>query len=183
MTQPAFIVIDIQNDYFPEGAMPLEEVGGAAKKGQTALEYARQKELAVIVVQHISLSPNATFFRPNTAGAEIYPGFHPRQSELHLVKHYPNAFRETNLHERLQSLGIKALVVCGMMTHMCIDSTVRAAADLGFSVTLLGDATATRDLRYNDRSVPALAVQTAVLASLHGTFARVVATRDWIDGA
>ena len=183
MTQSAFIVIDVQNDYFPDGAMALNEVESTAEKGQSALAHARNVGMPIIIVQHIALSPKATFFRPDTPGAEIRPGFQPLPGEQHLIKHYPSAFRETNLQERLESLGTKDLVVCGMMTHMCIDSTVRAAKDLGYSITLLGDATATRDLQYSECHVPASSVQAAILAALNGTFARVTTVQDWINGS
>lgn len=179
MSHTAFVVIDIQNDYFPGGALPLHQVEEAAQNAGAALAHARKTGLPVIVVQHLALDPAASFFRPNTVGAAIHPDFQPQAPEEHLVKHHANAFRATNLQERLASMGIDSLVISGMMTHMCIDSTVRAAADSGYHVTLLEDATATRALSYNDLQVPATAVQIAVLAALSGSFATVVSTAEW----
>ncbi len=89
------------------------------------------------------------------------------------VKHYPNAFRETGLLEHLRRKGIERLVVMGMMTHMCIDTTTRAAADLGFECTLVHDACATRDLAFGRKVVGATEVQTAFVAALNGLFAKV----------
>lgn len=183
MSTPVFIVIDIQNDYFPDGAMALDQVELAARVGKRALDHARANNLPVIIVQHIAVKPEATFFRPNTLGAEIHPWFVPKAGEQHVIKHFPNAFRDTDLAERLQRLGADELVICGMMTHMCIDSTVRAASDQGYSVTLLGDATATRSLSFQNRMAPALAVQTSILAALHGSFADVVTVAKWTGTA
>ena len=75
---------------------------------------------------------------------------------------------------RLDTLEVKRLVICGMMTHMCIDATTRAAFDLGYSCLLAGDACATRDLSFAGSLVPAAHVQYAFLAALHGTYAQVV---------
>jgi nicotinamidase-related amidase len=61
-----------------------------------------------------------------------------------------------------------------MMTHMCIDTTVRAASDLGFACTVVGDATATKDLTHGNVTVPAAHVQAAYLAGLNGLFAKVI---------
>jgi nicotinamidase-related amidase len=63
-----------------------------------------------------------------------------------------------------------------MMTHMCIDSTTRAAADLGFACSLAHDACATRDLSFNGSRVAAETVQTAYLGALNGSFAKVLST-------
>jgi nicotinamidase-related amidase len=89
-----------------------------------------------------------------------------------VVKHFPNSFRETNLLEILRDRNITDLTIVGMMTHMCIDTTVRAANDLGFKVTVYENACATRDLSY-ERTVAAVDVQAAYLAALDGSFAEV----------
>ena len=82
-------------------------------------------------------------------------------------------FRETTLLDELRSRRVPRLFFCGMMTHMCIDTTVRAAADLGFQCIVVGDATATQDLTYGSVTVPAAHVQAAFLAALSGLFAKV----------
>ena len=93
-----------------------------------------------------------------------------------MVKHTPNSFFKTNLLELLKSKGIDQLVVCGMMTHMCIDTTVRAAKDYGIPVTLLYDACATKDLTIMGNSIPAKVVHDAYMAGLNGMFAEVKLT-------
>ena len=66
----------------------------------------------------------------------------------------------------LKEWGIERVVITGMMTHMCVDATARAAADFGFQVIVAEDACATRDLKYGDVTVPADHVQKAFLAAL-----------------
>lgn len=88
--------------------------------------------MAVVHIQHIARRPGATFFRPETAGAAIHDAVHPAAGETVIVKHHPNSFRETTLLQALRSVNASRLVHAGMMTHMCVDTTVRAAADLGF---------------------------------------------------
>jgi len=95
-----------------------------------------------------------------------------------IVKNFPNGFRATPLLERLQALAAHQLVVAGMMTHMCIDTTVRAAFDLGFQCTLAHDACATRALSFGGTTVPAAQVHAAFVAALHGIFADARATAD-----
>jgi nicotinamidase-related amidase len=82
------------------------------------------------------LREGATFFLPNTHGAEIHKALSPEPNEDVVIKHAPNSFFETNLHEIIKEKRIFELVVCGMMTHMCIDTTVRAAKDYKIPITL-----------------------------------------------
>jgi nicotinamidase-related amidase len=65
-----------------------------------------------------------------------------------------------------------------MQTHMCVEATVRAAADVGYDVTLVHDACATRDLTFQGTTVPAAQVHTAVLAALKGTYATVLSAAE-----
>lgn len=170
----ALLVIDIQNDYFPGGQMELVGSPEAARRAAQVQRLFREAGLPIIHVQHIALSPSASFFLPDTFGVEIHHDVAPIQGETLVIKHFPNAFRETNLQEILKEQAVTDLTVVGMMTHMCIDTTVRAASDLGLKVTLVGDACATKDLEFDGVIVPADSVQTAYLAALNGSFASVV---------
>lgn len=169
----ALLLIDIQNDYFPGGAMEVAGSVQAASHAKELLSAFRQKALPIIHIQHIAARAGATFFLPNTAGVEIHESVLPQADEPVFRKHYPNSFRETPLRAHLQSNRIDHLVIAGMMTHMCIDTTTRAAADLGFACDLAQDACATRPLSFNDVLVPAESVQAAYLAALNGLFAKV----------
>lgn len=170
----AVIVIDVQNDYFPNGKM---ELSGSVKAGEKIAEYlkiAREKNIEVIYIQHISVREGAGFFIKGSEGVKIYEGITPMKKEKIFQKNYPNSFRDTGLYEYLKSKKISNLIICGMMTQMCIDTTVRAAFDLGFKVTVLADCCAAKDLKYDDKVVSAEEVQTAYLGALNGIFADVV---------
>ncbi|WP_428563314.1 MAG: cysteine hydrolase family protein [Solidesulfovibrio sp. DCME] len=182
LSQTALVLVDIQNDYFPGGAMEL--VGAEAALGRAALVLARFRRAgaAVVHVRHESVRPGSTFFLPGTPGAAIHPALTPLPGEAMVTKAFPNSFRETDLLALLHGAGASQLVVCGMMTHMCLDATVRAAFDLGFGVTVAGDACATRDLVFEGRTVAAADVQAAFLAALAAVYARVVAAAAVADG-
>ena len=167
------ILIDLQNDYFSGGKMEL--VGSPAAVGQAArlLAFFRDRGWPVAHVQHVSTRPGASFFLPDTDGVRHHASVAPAAGETLVVKHFPNAFRETDLLEKLRALGADQLVVAGMMTHMCVDAGVRAAADLGFPVLLASDACATRDLSFGGATVPAAQVHAAFLAAL-GSYAAVL---------
>lgn len=169
----ALLIIDIQNDYFPGGAMELAGSIEAGARAGKLLEAFRGKGLPVIHVQHISTRPGASFFVPGTSGVEIHPSVSPRTGETIIQKNFPNSFRGTPLLQHLRDKDITRLVVAGMMTQMCVDSTVRAAADLGFECLLAHDACATRDLSFGGVAVPAASVHAAFLAALNGLFAKV----------
>lgn len=177
MTQ-SLLIVDIQNDYFPGGAMELEGSPEAGARAGGLLQAFRERALPVIHVRHLAARPGATFFLPGTRGSEIHACVAPGAGETVFQKHFPNAFRETPLLGHLKGAGVTDLVIAGMMTHLCIDATVRAAADLGFSCLLAGDACATKALSFDGTTVPAREVQAAFLAALNGTFAKVMTAEE-----
>jgi nicotinamidase-related amidase len=178
MPDRAFVIIDIQNDYFPGGSMELEGADAAAANASRALGRMREQGVPIFHVRHLSTRPGATFFIPGTPGAEIHGAVKPHGGETVIEKNFPNSFRGTSLERALQDAGAKELVVAGMMTHMCVDATVRHAADLGYKVTLLGDACATRAQAFGGETVPARHVHAAFLAALNGFYAKVIPTHD-----
>ncbi|MFH7000666.1 cysteine hydrolase family protein [Flavobacterium bizetiae] len=179
----ALIIIDIQNDYFPGGTMELVEPEKAALKAKEVLSYFRENKMPVIHVQHIALQEGATFFLPNTKGAEINSIVAPLANEKIITKNYPNSFRDTKLLEYLHENNITNLVIAGMMTDVCIDATVRASMDNGFNNTLISDAVATRDRELNGKVVPASQINTAFLAGLNalgGLYATVLSSDEFL---
>jgi nicotinamidase-related amidase len=169
----ALVLIDLQNDYFPGGTMELVGAETAVAQAARLLAAFRQKGHPVFHVQHLAARPGATFFLPGTRGAEIHASVQPGAGERVVTKHFPNGFRQTKLLEDLRSAGATKLTFAGMMTHMCVDTTVRAAADLGFGCSLAHDGCATRDLQFAGQPVDADKVQLAYLAALDGSFASV----------
>ncbi len=185
MENTALLIIDVQNDYFPGGKMTLEKAEQAAQNILKVLEYFRENNLPVIHIQHISTNDGAAFFLPDTDGAEINHLVLPMEDEKIIVKHFPNSFRETDLLSFLQSKKIKSLVITGMMTDVCVESTTRAAFDFGFSNTVIGDATATRNRELNGVVVKAADVQKSILAgisALGGLYAHIINTNDFLNG-
>jgi nicotinamidase-related amidase len=162
----ALLLIDIQNDYFPGGKMELEGPLEAARLAIELLGCFRDHGLPTVHIQHVSLKPDATTFLPGDRGTDIHDSVAHYEGEPLVQKHYPNAFRETNLLELLRGWGIERVIVTGMMTHMCVDATARAAADLGFELMVAEDACATRALTYGDMVLSAEHVHKAFLAAL-----------------
>jgi nicotinamidase-related amidase len=182
----ALVIIDIQNDYFPGGKMELESSDAASLRAGELLAAFRERRLPIVHIQHVSVRPGAAFFLPGTDGVRIHPNVAPVGDETVIQKHFPNSFRETQLAEHLREIGIKPgtdeLMIAGMMTHMCVDATTRAAADLGFTCSLAHDACATRSLSFGDTKVPADHVHCSFLSALHGTYAKVQSTVDLVSG-
>ncbi len=172
----ALLLIEIQNDYFPNGRMPIEKSTYVAAKGKQLLQAYRAREWPVIHVQHISTRPNDTYFLPCTKGSEFHPDFQPAKGEFIVRKHYPNSFRDTTLLNLLNKNHINHLTICGMMTHSAVDSTTKAAYDNGFMCTVLHDACATKDLHFSEIIIPAQNVHHACLAALEPIYASVLSS-------
>ena len=169
----AIILIDIQNDYFKGGKWELYQAEQAASVAATALEHSRKNGDEVIFIQHINHDLQAPFFCEGTVGCEIHDSVKPLQNEKIIIKHSPNSFYETELNDYLKSKGITELSICGMMSHMCIDTTVRAAKDLGYKINLIENACTTRDLIYDGEVYPAKTVHNVFMAALSGKFAKL----------
>lgn len=177
----ALIIIDIQNDYFPGGKFELFNSKQAAQNAKLVLDYFRKEKLSVVHIQHVNEMKNASFFVKGTEGVEIYKEVAPLNGEAVFTKPAPNSFFMTGLDEYLKREGIKHLVVCGMMSHMCIDTTVRAAKDLGYTITLLHDACTTRDLTWDNKIISAKTVHETFMAAINGTFANVISVDKFLD--
>lgn len=171
----ALIIIDIQNDYFKNGKFELVNADDALEKARLLSDYFHENSWPVFLVQHIS-SKDGKFFIPETDGVNIHSKLCGCATDIVIKKNYPNSFLKTNLKEELDRRNIDELYVCGMMTHMCVDTTVRAASDYGYKVTLFSDACATRDLSIGEKVIDASYVQDTYMASLSGMFAKVVTT-------
>lgn len=182
MTPRAILVIDLQNDYFAGGKLPLEGIDPAAANAARVIDAARSNGDTVIHVQHIALSPEAPFFAPDTTGVEIHETVRPGAGEPVVVKHFPNSFRETVLKQTLDDKGIEEVVIVGAMSHMCIAATGRAAADFGYRTVVIHDACATLALEFDGTAVPAPQVHAANMAALASGYAKVIGAQDWIAG-
>jgi nicotinamidase-related amidase len=175
------LIIDIQRDYFPGGAYPLVEPEAAAESARRVLDRFRESGDPVIHMKHVWDAPEAEFMRPGTEGVEIHPAVAPAEGELVLEKASPNSFLDTGLEDELRERGTEDLVVAGMMSSMCVDATVRAAADLGFSPTVVHDACAAPDLDFNGVEVPGAAVHAAFMAALADSYAELASATDLLS--
>jgi nicotinamidase-related amidase len=167
----ALVIIDIQDFYFPGGAVPLVEPDKAARNAARVLARFRTAGWPVIHVRHD--------FEP---GGSIHETVAPIDGELVVTKSEVSCFNGTDLLASLRELGVERLVLAGMQTHMCLEAATRAAHDLGFECIVIGDACATRDLTYGDTTVKATDVQASTLATLDRTYAKVVDTETFLNG-
>ena len=136
----------------------------------------------VVHVRHEFPTADAPFFAPGSDGAQIHPKVRAADGEPVVLKHHVNAFRETDLKALLDRHGVEEVVICGAMSHMCIDAGVRAASDLGYRCTVLHDARATRDQEFAGTTIPAADVHAAYMAALHFAYAKVMSTEEYLRG-
>lgn len=180
MTQRALLVIDLQNDYFPGGSWTLSGVEAAAANAVRVLAAARSAGDTVIHVRHENPGAGAPFFVPGSEGAQFHPSVLPAAGEPVILKHHINSLRETELAQLLERHGVTEVTVVGAMSHLCIDGFTRAASDLGYKVTVIHDACASRDLEFNGTLVPAAHVHAAFMAALGFAYAKLSATADYL---
>lgn len=180
MAKQALIVVDIQNDYFPQGKWPLAGADAAADNAARLIEAFRSAGDSVVHIRHEFTSNDAPFFTPGSEGAKLHPKVLNRADEPVVLKHFVNSFRETELKSILDEQGIKELVVVGSMSHMCVDGITRAAADMGYPVSVIHDACASRDLEFNGVTVPAAHVHAAFMAALGFAYANVLSTDEFL---
>ncbi|MEN6375303.1 MAG: cysteine hydrolase family protein [Smithella sp.] len=176
----ALIIIDIQNDYFPGGGMEVVNSEAAGLKAKFLLEAFRKQNNPIVHIRHISTREGATFLLPGTTGVEIHNCVFPLPDEKVIIKHFPNSFRDTELEKFLREKHVDKITFCGMMSHMCIDATVRAAFDKGFACTVADDACATRELSHGGVDVPSSNVHAAFMAALGTVYAQVISTGEII---
>ena len=173
------ILVDIQNDYFPEGPMELVGISEAGQKAAELLSVFRENNWPTFHIQHLSLRKGATFFLPDTEGAEIHDCIKPLSDETVIQKFYPNSFRETALLDELKKNQIEQVVICGAMSHMCIDATTRAAFDFGFKCMVIEDACATRNLEFGGQTIAARQVHGSFMAALGAAYAEVLSLEEF----
>ncbi len=181
MSKRAIVVVDIQNEYFPQGKFPLVNIEQAAANAAKVIAAARQKGDVVIHIRHEMPMPDAPIFVPGTDGVLINDAVKPDEGEAVIVKNYPNSFRETRLKQILDDEGVEEVVVVGAMSHMCVDATVRASVDFGYQTITIHDACATRDLEFDGVSVSAAQVHAALMAAIEFMYGEVIDTATWLS--
>lgn len=175
----ALLLIDLQNDYFPGGAMELEGIVAASEQSAALLDTFRKGRQPLVHVRHVFGDAKAPFFRPGTDGITIHESVAPSTGELVVTKGAVNAFQGTDLQSRLTALDVDELVICGAMSHMCVEGTTRAAADLGYQCHVIHDACATRAQDFEGRVISAADVHGTAMAALGFAYANVKSLAEW----
>jgi nicotinamidase-related amidase len=142
----ALMVIDLQNDYFPDGLFPLWNTEQTLTHIETAIRRARALGMPIIVVQHIadSAAGLAPFFNRSTSGADVHPRILAAAPDADIVvKAWADSFVDTTLEACLQHHGTTALLVCGMMTQNCVTHTAISKSAEKYTVSILTDCCTT----------------------------------------
>ena len=172
----ALVLIDCQNTY-REGVMQLEGVEPALAQCQKLLARYRDAGRPVIHIQH-DAGTGSPYDVNDRIGA-IADIVKPRDGEPIVVKTYPSSFEKTNLDDLLKGFGVEDVALVGFMTHVCVNSTARAAFNHGYRATVVGNATATRSLPSPTGGVTsAKDLHEASLTALNDIFAVVVPSAD-----
>ena len=180
MARTALVVIDAQQEYFaPLGKVVLPDGPAAVKRIGRALAWARAEKVPVIHIVHESRKAGAAIFAPGSPALAVHPDAAAVGDEPVYTKHLPGSFTGTPLEETLRKHGVERVIVAGFMTQMCVDTTTRQAAHLGFSVTVLSDATAAKSVVGPDGgTIAADLVHRTHLGSLNGFLAEIQTTAD-----
>jgi nicotinamidase-related amidase len=144
----ALLVIDLQNDYFPEGKFPLWNSEVILENIEGAIEKANAQGISVIHIQHIANREMgiAPFFNEGTPGADIHPRILAVAPNAPVVvKEFADSFEKTTLEETLANLGVTQLLMCGMMTQNCVTHTAISKAAEKYNVCILADCCTTVD--------------------------------------
>lgn len=130
----------------------------------------------IIYVQHVTnVSTSLFYFKKD---GHLFQDFiQPREQDVILTKQVNSAFIGTDLQERLESLGAIQIVITGLITNHCVETTARMAGNLGFSPIVVSDATATFDRQsISGTWIPAAVIHDVSLASLNEEFATIQTT-------
>ncbi len=171
----ALLIIDVQ-DGLDDPTWGRRNNPEAERNMARLLAAWRTNGRPIFHVQHMSVRPTSPL-RPNQPGNAIKRIVAPQGDEPVIQKTVNSAFIGTNLEARLRQAGIQSVVIVGLTTNHCVETSVRMAGNLGFTTYVVADATATFDRTgYDGAHFPAETVHAVSLASLHGEFATVVTT-------
>ena len=178
LDRSALLPIDFQRAF--DLSWPRRWNGELDNNGQALLAAWRKAGRTLIHVRHDSVEPESTL-RPGQPHA-FRPGFEPQAGEPVIAKSVNAAFIGTDLDLRLRRLAIDTLVVFHISTDMCVSTTVRVGANLGYRMVLVEDACDCFDLPDDaGRVIRAEDGQAAHVATLRFEFAEVMRTQQVLD--
>ncbi|MBT0721456.1 isochorismatase family protein [Rosenbergiella collisarenosi] len=173
----ALLVIDMQQFVQQRLDQGIEAYPQQAiVQGLALLEAYRRCQRPIIHIYHHDHDSGATLHQDKPAALPL-TGYQPLPHEKFFIKHGSSAFTDTGLHQHLCAEGIDHLTVIGAVTGFCVNSTVRAAADLGLAVTLIDDATLSFAL--SEPTFGAELLWSSTLALLAADFAQVTSFSQW----
>lgn len=170
----ALLIIDVQNFYFEPDR--LKEPLRASANARRILDRFREQGLPVFHIRHGRKSSRLS----DKLLEDIHESVKPLEGEIIITKHTPGSFKGTDLLDQLKTLGVDELVICGMMSHMCVDTTTREAFDFDFKNTVIHDACTTRELIFLGATIPAEYVHATAMAALAFAFAKVVSCEEYL---
>jgi nicotinamidase-related amidase len=141
-SKTALLVIDVQLCNFKESP-PVHRGRDLLSKIGALIAQARTVGVPIIYVQHCG--PEGAIDQPGTPGWEIHLDIAPTEGDAVIQKRHPDAFQDTSLQRELESKGVERLIITGIQTEYCIDTTCRRAYSLNYDVTLVRDAHSTWD--------------------------------------
>jgi nicotinamidase-related amidase len=174
----ALLIIDMQQDYFPGGKMELTGIMPVAKNVALLLASFRKVGIPVLHLQHMNYDLGSPCLIASSSGIEFHESVQPRDNEPVIKKSWPNGFIQTSLLSNLHILGVRRIVICGAMSHMCVSATARAASEIGFTCVVVHDACATVPLEFNGRTIAAEDVHGTAMATMAVAYAKVIPTQD-----
>lgn len=136
----ALLIVDVQRA-LTEGESACHETAPVIERINALARRARAAGATVVFIQHENVAP----FVHGSTGWELAQGLHTEPGDLRLRKTTPDAFQRTQLQVLLDERGVTELVICGMQSEFCVDTTTRRAATLGYPVVLVADAHTTTD--------------------------------------
>ena len=140
-TDTAVLVIDVQNGMFDESD-PVYNGEALLDRITYVLDSARRAGIPIVYIQHQS-DREGHPLQYGTDGWRIHPAIAPHDGEPVIAKTMPDSFYETRLRDELTARGIKRLIITGIQTELCVDTTTRRAVSEGYDVTLASDAHST----------------------------------------
>jgi nicotinamidase-related amidase len=176
----ALLVIDVQNEYFPGGALPVTYPENTLARIIDAMDGAAENRVPIVVLQHGKDNPDARSFKRGTPGWRLKSEIEVHEHAVEIEKTLPGSFTGTNLEAWLKEHGIGTLAICGYMTHMSCDTTARQAVHCGFNVEFLSDATGTLSVTNSAGTVTAEELHRATLVAQQARFSIVLSSSSWV---
>ncbi|MED5621636.1 cysteine hydrolase family protein [Ideonella sp. BN130291] len=178
----ALVVIDVQNEYFAGGGLPIEypPVEQTLPKIAAAMDAARAAGVPVVVVQNTAPAGSPLFDR-GTPGWQLHPEIERRGHDHFIDKAWPSAFTGTDLADWIAEHRIDTLTVAGYMTHNCNASTILEATHRGLQVEFLSDASGALPYANAAGRASAEEIHRVFSVVFHTRFAAVATTAAWVD--